>query len=70
MKILVTGGTGMVGSAFKNIETKHESAELNFLNPAIEIEKYIKNNGEGLKRRQVNKSETMGINKWNGVRVD
>ena len=24
MKILVTGGTGMVGSAFKNIETKHE----------------------------------------------
>ncbi|MAF25520.1 GDP-fucose synthetase [bacterium] len=24
MKILVTGGTGMVGSAFKNINTKHE----------------------------------------------
>jgi GDP-L-fucose synthase len=24
MKILVTGGTGMVGSAFKNIETNHE----------------------------------------------
>ena len=24
MKILITGGTGMVGSAFKNIETKHE----------------------------------------------
>jgi len=24
MKILITGGTGMVGSAFKNIETEHE----------------------------------------------
>ena len=24
MKILVTGGTGLVGSAFKNVETSHE----------------------------------------------
>ena len=24
MKILITGGTGMVGSAFENIETEHE----------------------------------------------
>ena len=24
MRILVTGGTGMIGSAFKNIETEHD----------------------------------------------
>ena len=44
MKILITGGTGMVGSAFENIETDHELIQYAMNNDNLIITPHIGGN--------------------------